>query len=421
MALLLISAGCGGEDEPPQNLTGDWPGFRNASAGIADAGVATSIELPGDIVWKAPHETEGFSSPIVWADRIFISAEPARLLAFDRASGEKLWDVSIIAEAAPPQAPDAWPWRPPDFAGLAAPTPCTDGRRVYALFGDGVLAAVSVDGEQDWSRRIVVRPESTYGLASSPVLAGNTLVQQIDLEPAESEAGGVELVSFIAGYDGDTGQQLWKIPRPSEDSWTTPLTVGADNDIVLALSSMGLTAYDGARGEQLWNVPGPTGELAASAAMADGVVFVASADDNPGPILAVRLADNPAETPELLWRNDDRDDLPTTASGVSDGEHLWLISGDGDLQCYDAATGERLWTTADREGWSMTFDASPILVGGRLLMVSYNGDLLLLDGPTGEIVTQVELGEKVHATPAVVDGQIIIRGEDHLFCIEPGE
>ena len=125
---------------------------------------------PGrDILWKTPVPVRGYSSPIVHGDRVYLTGEGERVMAFDARTGKLLWNVALTPPPAPPLKEDEDPFEPGE-SGTASPTACTDGQRVIAFFGTGVLGCVDRSGAQVWAKRLVVRPRNSFGLAASPVL-----------------------------------------------------------------------------------------------------------------------------------------------------------------------------------------------------------------------------------------------------------
>ena len=132
-------------------------------------------------IYRATIPAKGHSSPIVWGERVFLTGEGDRIMAFDRASGKLLWNTMLkSADGMGPSDDEGFKTVGND-TGMAAPTACTDGKQVYAFFGNGLIGCVTVDGRQVWAKRLVrSKPRNIYGLAASPVLYGDLLIQVFD-------------------------------------------------------------------------------------------------------------------------------------------------------------------------------------------------------------------------------------------------
>src|SRR5947208_1809237 len=161
----------------------NWPGWR----GPDHNGISTEKGLPEkwsateNVRWKAPLPGAGVSAPIVWGNHVFVTASDGRqndrlhLLCFDRDTGKQLWHARFFGSAVSEG----------QFApgGMAVPTPATDGKHVFALFGTGDLVCVDFDGRPVWVRSLAQEYgpfRNRWGMAGSPVLVGDLLVVQVD-------------------------------------------------------------------------------------------------------------------------------------------------------------------------------------------------------------------------------------------------
>lgn len=427
-ALALALAGCekNSSEETaitvvtPQEWAQNWPLFRGpAGDGHAAVDAAPPLEFDParDVRWKTPVEAKGFSSPIVWGDRIYLSAEPNDVLAFDRTTGKQLWRRTLQAAPPPPLPEGEWPWEPGQ-AGLASPTPCTDGRRVYAFYGDGVLGCVDLAGKQVWARRLVDRPDSAYGLAASPIVHNGLIIQVVDLDYAEAE-GKLVTQSFVVAVRAEDGQQVWRAERPVGGSWSTPLLVehAGRTEMIIAASPW-VIAYDPLNGKELWRCGGMAGDVVATPVVGDGLVLCAS--DPQGPLLAIRLGGSGDVTnTHVAWKQEH--DMPDTASGVLLDRRYCHMSDASILSCFNALTGEELWR--DEDTFRSLFAASPVAAAGRVYWPSEDGEIFVLDLAAAEADKRVlqtwKLDDKLYASPAIVDDQVILRGEKALYCIAP--
>lgn len=421
-ALAGLLAGCDANEQaahPPGDRSADapaewaanWPLFRGpfGDGGAADdASPPAEVDPATDVVWRVPVPAQGPGSPVIWGDRIYLTGEPDRILAFDRASGALLWDTPI-------GGPGEETFEPSQ-AGLAAPTACTDGRRVYAFFGSGVMGCVdAVTGEFLWNRPLVENPNNPFGLAASPVLYGDLVIQSVDLE-TDDEGDEPVFHSFVVALRAASGEEAWRAPKPTYPAWATPLVIragtrGGDRDVLVTIGSPWILGLDPATGEELWRAGGLAGDVAASPAAADGVVYAAS--DGQGPVMAVRLGGRGDVTEShVLWRWQEHM-MPDTCSVACDGEHYLHVTDASRVIGLDARTGILAWDLPLEGG----FQSSPVLADGRAYVFNVSGRLYVIDPAAGTVLSQAELGEDVAATPAILDGEIYVRSEGHLLRI----
>jgi outer membrane protein assembly factor BamB len=396
----------------PEDVRGNWPYFRGPSG----TGVAVSTRAPVEwdgktgkgIAWSAQIPLRGSSSPIVWGDSVFLTGADKRRRAvycYAAATGQLLWTVPV---ADVPDGgivlTDVW-----DEDTYAAPTPVTDGRRVYALFANGDMVCLDYDGRPVWSRSVGPL-DNSYGHASSLAMHKDTLIVLLDQKRTEDETDQ----SYLAGLDAATGKTRWETPRDVRDSWTTPLVMevgGAPR--VIAAGDPWTVAYDPANGEETWRIKALEGDVVPSPTYGAGLVFVAME----GTVLAAVRPDGTGEVTEthIVWTAED--DLPSIPTPVADDERIYVVSSEGMLTAYEARTGRKLWDSDLEAG----FLASPVLVGDRVYLFSDKGKAFIVKAaPTYELVGSSELGEPVAGTPAFVGGRIYVRGRKHLFCIGEG-
>ena len=375
----------------------NWPSLLGALPSNSQAtGLPTEWngEAGEGIRWKTAIPLPGYSSPIYWDGKLFLTGadEAARVIyCIDAESGEIAWETT--AETVPGS-----PGEPPEVyedTGFAAGTMATDGARVFASFANGDLVALDLEGNPVWSKNIGT-PESSYGYASSLVTHGDSLFVQFD----QDEAG------FVAGYDVATGEERWKTARDFGASWSSPVVhhTGERDELILAAEPT-VVSYDPATGAELWRVDClEHGEVASIPAYADGIVYV-SAD-------AAKLSAIDVKTREILWENDDL--KPGVSTPLVHDGLLYCGSDDGAFVCYDAKTGEELW--AEFADWG--FYASPIFADGKIWMLDRGGMMhILKPGRELEILAQPELGEESSCTPVMVGDGLFIRGTENLYRI----
>ncbi len=384
----------------------NWPCFRGPDnlglAGEGDWPVTWSVPENQNIVWAQDVPSEGKSSPVVWGDRIFLSGsdeETHHVMCFGRADGKLLWDSEIDAPR-PDEPPDVL-----EDTGFAAPTAASDGQRVFAVFATGMLVALDFDGNLVWSEDLGP-VESMYGFAASLICHESTVIVQLDqgFDPEEE-------LSELIGFNSATGEELYAVPRPVGNSWTSPSLIRADERIELVTcADPWVIAYDPATGEELWRAEGLSGDVAPSPAYGGGLIF---ATQDYAQLMAIRPggSGNVTET-HVAWISEDG--MPDTTSPVTDGTRLLQIDSGGDMTCFDAQTGEMVWD----DYLDSPATPSPILAGGLVYIVCNDGVSIVMDWTESfDIKSTNETGVEVCATPAFVDSRIYLRSEHKLYCI----
>jgi outer membrane protein assembly factor BamB len=380
---------------------GEWPQFRGPGGSAVSQerdlplkwskteGLRYKVELPG----------RGLSNPVIAGGRVYVTActgyRQSRLhvLCLDEATGKKLWERQFTATGNTTCN---------DYTNMAAPTPATDGKAVYALFATGDLAALGRDGTLLWYRSLMgdyPKITNQVGMASSPVLAGNVL-----LLPLEN-AGD----SFAAGVDKRTGKNLWKVKREQGINWVTPLVLSVGGkQAALFQTNNEATVYDVQTGKALWSFNEKDLSTIPSPTQGGGMVFLPG-----GPLRAVRPP-NGGTTPEVAWEMGGV--LSGFASPLYHDGRVYGLNQVG-VTCLDAATGKRLWVQRI-EG---PFDGSPIIAGGKLYAVNRKGrtSIVELSGEKPKVLARNDLDDTIMATPAVANGCLYLRSDKYLYCIGP--
>ncbi len=392
----------------------NWPGFRGPQGnGVAMAEhawpLAWDAASGAGIAWKTDVPGTGNNSPVVWNDKIFCTSASGvsdqMLHCFSAADGRLLWSVPATA---PRRNAEAFL----DVAvmketGYAAPTAATNGSLVYVTFASADILAFDFTGRQVWARNFGV-PESAYGLASSLLCYENLVLWQLD-QGADERARR----SAVYGLDAATGNTLWRTPRPTGNTWSSPVL--AENTAGVELLLCGnphLIAYDPRTGRELWRAKTSSGDIGASPAHAGGVVFVTSASMHLAAVRGGGSGDVSAS--HVLWTA--ADGMPDTASLLTNGRQVLQATSDGLVTCFNASSGELLW----EEHFDCGFEASPLLAGNLVYLWGNNGRAWIFElGEKYTLKNTGDIGEPLRATPAMVGGRIFVRGERCLYCIAP--
>ncbi|MFW6152705.1 MAG: PQQ-binding-like beta-propeller repeat protein, partial [Verrucomicrobiota bacterium] len=386
------------EDEVPEEyvfparaeLERNWPGFRgvygHSRSVEADPPVTWSENPDTNILWKAEAPRSGFSSPVVWDNRVFITGgddEARELYCYNAATGEMEWSQEVGGY---PGSPKEMPEVTED-TGLAAPTPATDGNSVVALFGTGDIACFSMDGILRWAKNTGV-PQINYGYASSPVIYKNHVFIQYH-QDADSR---------VFALDIRTGEQIWNTWQESRASWATQLLITEKDNQWLAVSgNPTVSLHDAFTGKEEWSVEASGGEPAPSPAWLEGKIFTAS--DYAG-IACIDPASG-----EILWQND-LIDLPSVSSPLAADGLLFVCSSYGTVSCLDAGTGEVVWTHDFQKG----FYSSPVLVDGKIYAIDRKGAAHIFEAAREyRALSQPSLEEPVDSTPAFVGSRMYVR------------
>jgi outer membrane protein assembly factor BamB len=403
----------------PSRAGDTWPGWRGPTGmGHTDEkGLPLTWGGPAgeNVLWKSPLPGTGAggkadhnqSSPIVWKGRVFVTAAwwpdgvaqteypEHRVACYAAADGKLLWDVKV-----PPG-----PWRLKDLrSGYAAPTPCTDGRRVYALFGSSELVALDFEGVLLW-RKEVAPFAWDVAIGTSPVLTRDAVVVLADsTDPA---------LSRLIAYDPATGDVKWERKRPEANfNHTTPLLIEAGGVPQLVVAASGaVQGIDPAGGAVLWwarnkgDVPTP--------AYGGGLVFAEGGRG--GPAVAVDPTGRGDVTKtHVRWVT-----RPTpegySSPTIFDGR-VYRAHEPGVLRCYALATGAKAFD--ERLPAGVNISASPVVTpDGRLYFAGGGKSVVLQAGAGYEPLGAGDLGDGSAASPAVAAGRLYLKGKKFLYCI----
>jgi outer membrane protein assembly factor BamB len=268
---------------------------------------------------------------------------------------------------------------------------------VCAIFANGDLACLDHGGKRKWAFNLGV-PANHYGHSSSLLIDSGVLFVQYD---HSSEA-------LLMAFDVASGNMLWDVARDAI-SWGSPALVqtGDGTRHLVLVDETTVRGYDPKDGSILWQAECLGGEVAPSPAYEDGIVFVAN---EYAQACGVRI--DAGGNSEVLWSWYDA--LPDVASPVATNGHVYLATSYGEVVCLNGRDGKLVW----RHEFDTGFYSSPVVVEGRIHLTDLAGRTTVFS--TGESFEKLGggvLGEACFATPAFVNGRIVIRGGKHLFCI----
>ena len=399
MLALSVKRGTVQEDK---RLAQWWTNFRGPGgigiAANANAPINFNGETMTGIRWKVRTPLEGFSSPVVYDNRIYVtggSSDSRQVYCFDAEDGRLIWTYDVNVAGPGLEVPKV-----DKETGYAAPSVAVDGRQVYAIFATGELIALTLNGRHVWSKFLGV-PDNHYGHSSSLMVHDGLLFVQFD----EYDTGK------LFAFNARNGRVVWEVPR-TVLSWSSPINIntGTRRELIVK-DNENVTSYDPATGRLLWSIDCMHGEVGPTPAFANGKILVANEYAVAAAIDVVNLdAEGKAG---VLWQR--RGDLPNTASPVAIDSLLFLATATGIVTCIDTRTGERLWFHMFDRG----FYSSPIISGDNVLLFDRNGVMHVFKAaPEFSLVTSSPIGEPVTTTPAILNGFMIVRGDRYLYRVD---
>ena len=446
-----------------------WPRFRGPDGtGVADSEKPPVEFGPGkNELWKVD-VAAGASSPCVWGGRIFLTAfDGVKLwtLCLDRASGKELWRRDAGAEKI-----EAY------LAGQGSPaasTPATDGERVIVYFGSCGLIAYDFEGKELWRHPLpVAETNNDFGSGTSPILADGLAILVRDLKTD----------SAVLALEAATGKLVWKTERPAmATGYSTPSVWEHDGlKELIAPGAFAMKSYDLRTGAERWIVRELPAVNCGSPVVGDGLLYFAgwapAGEDAPMPryedLLKAdadgdgRLSEAESENGPMkgfFKPNDTNKDgylsreewdglvaylkrgknrlIAVRSGGAGDitASHvawektkglpyvpcpilyrgrIFMIKDGGIASCFEAVTGAPKYEQ-ERLKIDGSFYASPVAAGGHIYLLSLTGKAATLAaGDEPRVEWRADFGERIAATPAIVDNTLYVRTETKLFAFK---
>ena len=419
-----------------------WPQFRGPqSTGVADdPALPDNWSTTRNVVWKSEIPGSGWSSPVVWGDRIFVTsvistvapeapkkglyfggnreAIPAdehrwMVYAVDWKTGKILWEREVYRGA------------PRSSHHLkntyASETPVTDGERVYAYFGNVGLFVFDMNGKLVWSERLgPFRTRYGWGTAASPVLYKDRIYVVNDNDDQ----------SFLMALDKRTGKQIWRVERDEASNWSTPYVWENERRTEIVTSgTRKVRSYD-LDGHLLWELSGMSSIVIPTPFSQFGLLFLASGyvGDTVRPVFAVKsgargdisLKEGAASNEYVAWYQ--RQAGPYNPSPLVYGDYYYTLLDRGIFTCHDARTGREIYGKQRIDPEASAFTASPWAYNGKIFALSEDGDTFVIQaGPEFKVLSKNSLDEMSIATPAIARGSLIIRTATKLYRIGKAE
>lgn len=414
-----------------------WPQLRGPGAtGVAadSASLPESWSATSNVRWKTAIPGHGWSSPVVWGDRIFLTSvvpagdteAPRRGLYFggerpaptvehrwmvyalDRGTGKIVWER---------EARRGLPMSRHVKNSYASETPVTDGQRVYVLFGNVGLYAYTLGGELAWSAPIEPRPtRNGWGTAASPVLHNGRLYLVNDNDQQ----------SYLTALDARTGKTVWRVDRKEGSNWATPyIWEHAGRTEIVTAATGKIRSYD-LEGKLLWQL-GPMSSIAIPTPFSKfGLLYVTSGyvGDATRPVYAVKpgasgdisLAKGETSSGSIAWSLPQGG--PYNPSPIIYGDFYYTLFDRGFFTAHDAKTGQEIYTKVRLDPTASGFTASPWAYNGKLFAMSEDGTTYVIQaGPEFKVIGRNVLDEFTMASPAIDRDSLFIRTATSLYRI----
>lgn len=427
--ILLISCAIGSAET-------SWPQFRGPNG----AGVGLDNNLPdawsntNQVLWKAQVPGKGWSCPVVWGKRVFVTSvagegapsEPRKGLYIENLQGKApegihRWLVHCLdlETGKVLWIKEAHKGRPETTIHVkntyASATPVTDGERVYAYFGNLGLYCYAKDGKELWSRHWGGFPTRMgWGSAASPVLHEGRIFIVNDNEEK----------SFLVALDAGIGKEVWRVNRDEKSNWATPFIWKNDQRTELITCGSGkVRSYD-LNGRLIWELGGMSSLAIPTPVAGHGLLYISSGYvlDSKRPVFAIKpgaagditLKDKETSNDHIAWCQ--KLAGPYHPSPLLYGDHLYVLYDRGFLSCYDARTGKEVYGR-QRLG-SSAFTASPWAYAGKIFCLSEEGDTFVIQaGPEFKLLGKNTLNEMCLATPAMAGDKLLIRTMTQVYCL----
>jgi outer membrane protein assembly factor BamB len=415
----------------------NWPQFR----GPQSTGVVEDVRLPDkwssteNVAWRTEIAGVGWSSPVVWGDRIYVTSvidtgsleKPKKGLYFGgerpASTDEHRWMVyavdfktgKIVWER---EAHKAVPDVPHHLKNTyASETPVTDGERVYVYFGNVGIFTYDRAGKLVWSQPMAAnKTRYGWGTASSPVLYKGRLYIVNDNEDH----------SYVECLDAKTGKSIWKTEREEGTNWATPFIW--ENEKRTELVTPGTKknrSYD-LDGKLLWEMSGMSSISIPTPFTKFGLLFIASGyvGDQVRPVFAIKpgasgdisLKADQTSNDYVAWYQ--KQAGPYNPSPIVYGDYYYTLLDRGFLTCHDARTGKLIYDKQRMDPESSAFTSSPWAYNGKLFLQSEDGDTYVVQaGPEYKLLGKNSLGDMAMATPAISQGSLVIRTASYLYRI----
>jgi outer membrane protein assembly factor BamB len=418
-----------------------WPYWRGPAAdGMAAGDAPLHWSDTKNVKWKTDIPGRGCSSPVIWGDRIFLTtaiqigkppdSEPTStpapkfrmstgpaaehqfvVICINRKTGKELW--RRVAKTATPHE-----GHHPQYGSFASNSPVTDGKYVYAFFGSRGMYCYDMKGKLVWQKdfNVKMRMRMAFGEGMAPVISGDRLILVFDHDGDQSATPPTS--SFMVVLDKNTGKEIWRVDRDEKTGWAAPLVIDyiGKKQIIVAATKR-IRSYDFESGKVIWECGGLGVNPIPQPVRQDDLIFAMTGYQSPN-LMAIRLGreGDVTGTDAVVWSQTKGNSY--TASPVIYDNKLYVLTDDGKVSCYNARTGEPYYHQT-RLPKTYSFKSSPVGANGKLYLASENDDVIVLKmGEKFEVLATNTMPDQMFiATPAIVGGEIFLRSQNRLYCI----
>jgi outer membrane protein assembly factor BamB len=413
-------------------LAGDWPHWR----GPLMNGSSEEVNLPvtwsktKNVAWIANLPDLGSATPIISGGRVFISSTDEKnnnllALCFDVKTGMPLWQKKISESSR--QAPNN---------NLATPSPVTNGKYVYFLYGSGDLAALDYEGNIIWSRNIedeYGNISQKYGYSSSPLLFENKLyILVLRRDTSYRSPKGSNLDSFILALDAVKGEKIWKEIRESDvreeslDSYTSPILFqnGRRTEIINIGASY-VTSNDAGTGKEIWRYRYPENPTKkgmdrniTSISIGEGLIYAIPPRGELGLFAINSNKEGTLTDDDIKWRF--KGPAPDCSTPLFYKGNVYVLADrtGGVLTCIDAKTGKQKWQ--GKLGGDDPWWASVTAGDDKLYCISEKAEAVVLQagGEEFKVLSRIKMEDApVQSSIAIAEGRLFIHTASKLYCI----
>lgn len=403
----------------------DWNRFRGPNGtGVAE----TSIPLPAEVtadttLWKVDLP-KGWSSPVLWEDKVLLTAETAPgkhgILMLSARDGKELWRYETAFEE----------HKKHNFNSFASSSVFVDAERIYANWCTGTtIQALALDhtGKVVWQNPHVADYIHEHGTAVSPIVVDGIMIVrsefdwQRDGRTYTEDPEQQKWKSCIVGLEAATGRQVWKKEIPNcLNTYSTPVVnvrKDGSKEIICTNNASGVMGINPVNGETNWQYnPGYKQRSLGSGVLHDGVYFCTfGTGGGVKEFAAIDVTGNKPKPVDFVFSKG----LPYVPSPLVMGDHMYLLGDGGILKMVKFKTGEQVYEerVTGSKG-SSKFFSSPVAGDGKIYCGSQQGDLIVLKaGEKFEKLSATALDSTINATPAIGDGRVYVRTEKMLWCI----
>lgn len=413
-----------------RSSAGDWPHWRGPylNGSSNEKNLPSKWNKTENIAWTASLPGHGSATPIIANGRVFVSSTDRNnsdllALCFDVSTGRELWRKKLgeSRRKVPRNNP-------------ATPSPVTDGKNVYFMYGSGDLASVDYEGNIIWSRNLEAEYGNIslkWGYSSSPLLYNGRLYILVQRRHTAYRApASTTLDAFILAVDVETGKNIWKQPRKTDalneslDSYSSPILLQDSGRVqIIVVGADYVTANDPATGEEIWRYEyarqkSTRGRNITSPVTVEGLALCVPPRGADGLVAIKSDGEGTISDEYIAWKFDGPS--PDCSTPLYYKGNLYVLADrkGGVVTCLDAGTGRQKWQ--GKLGGSAPWWASITAGDDKLYCISEAAEAVVLAaGDEGfKILHRTDMGDKpIQDSIAIAGGHLFIRTTSKLFCV----